>query len=138
MSETFIDFHTNEGKIINCSVEKKGSHFSFSYTLKTTILKNGQKILKKKNISASEYISYKSMKSKDTETIRSKRLCIIDNGVYVIVDYYMEIDGQPMIAIIQVKEQVSNIDLPSFIQVHREITDERQYYPEIMCKENYY
>jgi hypothetical protein len=96
-------------------VEKKGSHFSFTYTLKTLILKKGQKILKKKNISASEYINYKGMQKKDTETVRHKRLCIIDNGIYVIIDYYMEIDGQPMIAIIQTKESVSSIELPSFI-----------------------
>ena len=66
-------------------------------------------------------------------------MCIIDNGVYLIIDYYHECDGQPMLAIIQVKESnISHIDLPEYIKVYRDITDEPQYLPEIMCKEDYY
>jgi len=60
LSETYIDYQTAEGDVISCSVEKKGSKRSFTYTHKLTILKNGQKILKKKSISAAEYIQYKS------------------------------------------------------------------------------
>lgn len=71
--------------------------------------------------------------------MRSKRVCIIDDGVYIIVDYFQETDGQPMLAIIQVKQSnQTKIDLPSYIKTFRDITDEPQYLPEIMCKENYY
>lgn len=139
ISETFIDFSSPEGSVISCSVEKKGSHHSFTYTHKMTVLKNGQKILKKKNISASEYISYKSQCKTGYLTLKSKRLCIIDNGIYIIVDYYNERDGKPMIAIIQTKsKEEQNVDLPDYIKIHREITDEPQYLPEIMSKEEYY
>ena len=47
VSETFIDYHTNEGEIISCSVEKKGTDETFSYTLKLKIVINKQKILRK-------------------------------------------------------------------------------------------
>jgi len=103
ISETFIDYTTAEGDVISCSVEKKGSKRSFAYTHKCTILKNGQKVLKKKNISAAEYLQYKSNIKKDHKVLRSKRVCIIDNGMYIIVDYFPESDGQPLLAIIQVK-----------------------------------
>jgi len=33
---------------------------------------------------------------------------------------------------------MGNIDLPDYIQVHREITDEKQYLPECMSKSDYY
>lgn len=139
VSETFIDFVSNEGEVLACSVEKKGNKNSFTYTHKLALLKQNQKILKKKNISAAEYIAYKSQKKKDTSTMRSKRICVIDNGIYVIIDYFNETDGQPMLGIIQVKDiDIGDIELPSFIKTHREITDEQQYLPEIMCKENYY
>ena len=68
-----------------------------------TLEKNNQKVLKKKNISAAEYIQYKSQIKEGTVTLKSKRVCIIDNGVYIIIDYYYETDGKPMIGIIQVK-----------------------------------
>jgi len=100
ITETFIDYTTTEGKVISCSVEKKGSKRSFAYTHKCTIFKNGQQVLKKKNISAAEYFQYKSNAIKGTKQLRSKRVCIIDNGMYIIVDYFPEIDGQPLIAII--------------------------------------
>jgi hypothetical protein len=60
LSETFIDYSTTEGEVISCSVEKKGSKRSFTYTHKLLLLKNGEKVLKKKSISAAEYIQYKS------------------------------------------------------------------------------
>ena len=34
VSETFIDYHSTEGEVLACSVEKKGSKNSFTYTLK--------------------------------------------------------------------------------------------------------
>ena len=44
-----------------------------------------------------------------------------------------------MLGIIQVRQGVQqNIALPSYIKVYREVTDEPQYYPEVMCKENYF
>ena len=139
ISETFIDFKTNEGDVIQCSVEKKGSKNSYTYTHKLTVMKNGQRLLKKKNISASEYIQYKSQIKKGTTQLRSKRVCIIDNGMYIIVDYFPQKDGAPMLGIIQVKQSnLSSIDLPSYIKVYRDVTDEPQYQPEIMCKGEYY
>ena len=92
ISETFIDYKTNEGEVISCSVEKKGSKNHFTYTHKLNLKVKGQKLLKKKNISAAEYIQAKTTIKKGTHTLRTKRLCIIDNGVYIIVDYFPEND----------------------------------------------
>lgn len=76
---------------------------------------------------------------KDTKTLRVKRMCLIDNAVYILVDYYPDIDGQPMLGIIQVRKGIqSAVKLPKYVKVYREVTDEKQYMPEIMCKGSYY
>lgn len=100
LSETFIDYKTKEGEVVACSVEKKGAKNHFSYTLKLNLMIKGEKLLKKRNISAAEYIQYKSQIRQGTTTLKTKRLCIIDNGVYIIVDYFHEKDGAPMLGII--------------------------------------
>lgn len=139
LSETFIDYKTNLGEVISCSVEKKGSKNHYTYTLKLLILIKGQKLLKKRNISAAEYIQYCSQIKIGTTTLKTKRLCIIDNGVYIIVDYFSEKDGAPMLGIIQVRKgNQDNIELPKYVKVYRDVTDEDQYQPDVMCKENYY
>ncbi len=66
-------------------------------------------------------------------------MCIIDKDIFLLIDYFNQTDGQPMLGIIQVrKDSQQNIQLPSYIKVYREITDEKQYFPEVMCKEKYY
>ena len=92
-NETFIDYQSPEGDVISCSIEKKGSKNSYTYTHKITSQTNGQRIHKKKTISAVEYIKYFAQKKKGTSTVRGKRVCIIDNGFYIMVDYYPEVDG---------------------------------------------
>lgn len=40
ISETFIDYRTREGKVLACSVEKKGAKKHFTYTHKLSIMVN--------------------------------------------------------------------------------------------------
>jgi len=65
-----------------------------------TLNKKGQKVVKKRNIAAAEYINYMSQIKKGTTTLKTKRVCIIDEGVYIIINYYPEKDGSPMLGII--------------------------------------
>lgn len=62
VSETFINFRTSEGRVIEASIEKKGSNLAFAYTLKVVLEKNKTQIMKKRSISASEYIHLKQNK----------------------------------------------------------------------------
>ena len=66
-------------------------------------------------------------------------MCLIDNSIYILVDFYPETDGQPMLGIIQVRKGIQqSVQLPKYVKVYREVTDEKQYMPEIMCKQSYY
>ena len=137
--KTFIDYKTNEGEVISSSVEKKGAKIPFTYTLKVNLMVNEQKVVKKRNISESEYDRFMSNIKQGTKTLHVKRLCLIENATQIMVDYYPEIDGQPMLGIVKVKKGIEEqVNLPEYIKVYREVTDEKQYLPQIMCKDNYY
>jgi hypothetical protein len=117
ISETFIEAKSNEGEVLSCSVEKKGSRGHFIYTHKLTIMIKGEKFLKKKNFTAAEYIQAKSAIKKGSKTLRTKRVCVISDGIYAIVDYFPETDGRPMLGIIQVRRgNETKLRLPDFIK----------------------
>ena len=40
VSETFINYNTDEGEVVSCSVERKGSDQCYSYTLKLKLIIN--------------------------------------------------------------------------------------------------
>jgi hypothetical protein len=59
---------------------------------------------KKKNISATEYVEIEQGKDQTRNTIVSQRCCTIDKGIYMIFDYYKEVDGSPLTCIVSVDE----------------------------------
>lgn len=59
---------------------------------------------------------------------------MIDNGLYMIFDYYGNVDGQPLTCIIQVdealhREKGSRIKLPDYLDIYKEITDIDEFQP---------
>lgn len=68
-------------------------------------MKNDQKLMKKRSISASEYIELEQNRREDMKKLVSTRLCSIDEGIYMVIDYYGEVDGQPLTCIIQINEE---------------------------------
>ena len=128
--ETFIKYSSVEGKVIESSVEKRGSNLAFTYTHKMTLEKLGQRYQKKKAISAADYIDLEQTKLPEMKTLTGTRIVTIDAELYIIIDYYPEVDGQPMICIIQINEEThqkqggGRIKLPDYIQIEKEITDE--------------
>lgn len=91
-------------------------------------------MLKKRSISASEYIEMENQRRTDIKPLISTRLCTIFEGLYMIVDWYEHVKGQPLTCIIQVnfdtlKETNSRIQLPSYVQdnIEKDITDVEEY-----------
>lgn len=60
----------------------------------------GEKQLKKKCISSQEYVELRQNADPARKTLVSHRVCMIDNGLYMIFDYYEDVDGQPVTCII--------------------------------------
>lgn len=108
------------------------------------MIKNGQKLQKKRQISAGEYIQLEQNRRDDMKPLEYARICTItDDGLYMIIDYYYQLDGQPMTCIIQVNKdihqasQIGRIALPNYLHIFREITDEETYNQMKMAKSDY-
>ena len=59
----------------------------------------------------------------------------MENGLYMIIDYYPKVENQPMICVVQldeekIQQQNQQIQLPSYLDVDKEITD----LPEFQAK----
>ena len=73
------------------------------------------------------------------QTLEYSRLCTMKDDLYMIIDYYPNVETQPMICIIQVHQAhfnktEQNIKLPDYLQVEREITDMPEYYSFALAK----
>jgi len=78
-------------------VVKKGIKDSYSYTQEIMLKKLDQLLHKKKNISAHEYLNLIENKVQDYNTLFKLRKVAILNTFYIKMDYYPNIDGQPII-----------------------------------------
>ena len=141
--ETFIKYNSTEGKVCESSVEKRGSNLAFTYVHKMTLEKHGQRYQKKRAISAADYIELEQSKLPEMKTLVATRLVTIDQGLYIIIDYYPEVDGQPMICIIQINEEehrksgAGRINLPPYLEVDKDITDVEAFWPRTMASLTY-
>lgn len=76
-------------------------------------------------------------------TLTATRIVTIDGGLYLIIDYYPEVDGQPMICIVQINEEehkrsgAGRVHLPSYINVDRDITDLAEFSPPTLASLKY-
>ena len=139
VTETFISFRTSEGKVIEASVEKKGHNQAFAYTLKVALEKRKTVINKRKKISAAEYIELKQDKLPGVEELNCQRICTMEEGLYMIIDYYPRVRNKPMICIIQLDEaqlveKNARIQLPDYLNVEKEITDVPEFQPRGLAK----
>lgn len=115
---------------------------SDTYTLKVRMLSNGELISTKRALIFSEYERYLSQVKPGTNTLHRKRVLIDENerqNQEIMLDYYPETDGQPLLAIFKKGPGESDSQLiPDYLSVLRDITDERQYSSKIMTKDTYY
>ena len=68
----------------------------------------------------------------DIKPLISTRLCTIFEGLYMIVDWYEHVKGQPLTCVIQVnsnelRDTGARIKLPSYLQIEKDITDLEEY-----------
>ena len=129
-------------RVIEASVEKKGNNKAFTYTHKLELEKAGQKMLQKRAISAAEYIDIETNRRDDMKTLRSTRICTMDQCMYMIIDWYDQVDGQPLTCIVQVnQEELRNsgarIKLPSYLQIAKDISDLEEFKPRSLARADY-
>ena len=63
-------------------------------------MQNDNKVVKRRAISAQEYIELQMYKIKGMQTLEYSRLCTMKDDLYMIIDYYPNVETQPMICIV--------------------------------------
>ena len=66
----------------------------------------------------------------------------MDQCMYMIIDWYDQVDGQPLTCIVQVnQEELRNsgarIKLPSYLQIAKDISDLEEFKPRSLARADY-
>ena len=104
-----------------------GKGDSFIYTMITYQYKDDQKISKKKQITAREYIEYIEQKDPFKKQVKKTEKCFIYKGQYFLVQSFININGKPNILRIETTGDETKIDIPPFVRVLKEVTDDKNY-----------
>lgn len=126
IEETFLML-TSEEQIDNV-VRKIGKNDSFIYYHETKVMQNQERIVKKRQITAREYIEFLEQKDRDKKVIKKLRQCFIYEQQYFMVDTFLNVKGFPFsIMRIETTKEAQEIKIPPFVWVLREVTEEDVY-----------
>lgn len=101
--------------------------YSFYYTEKTCI--NGSQVVRaevEKKISQKEYINYLSEVDYNLHQIHKTRYCFVYKNQYFELDIYNFSNNLAVIEL-ELELESQNIEIPDFIDVIREVTEEKEY-----------
>lgn len=108
-------------------VRKRGQNGNFSYyfTEKREMNSIKRSTLERK-ISESDYLCYLSEMDNSLSSIIKQRVCFAYNSQYFVIDIFNFSNDISLMEISQTNEN-NSIDLPEFIKVYREVTDDPNY-----------
>jgi CYTH domain-containing protein len=118
-------------------VRKIGKNDSFIYSTEIRYVQNGERIHKKKQITAREYIHLLEQKDPSKKQVRKIRQCFIFERQYFMVESFTNVDGNPSILRVESTGEAQKIMLPPFVKVLREVTNEEFYHTKFMASTNY-
>ena len=126
IEETFLMLSSEEQ--IDNVVRKIGKNDSFIYYHETKVMQNQERIVKKRQITAREYIELLEQKDRDKKVIKKLRQCFIYEQQYFMVDTFLNVKGFPFsIMRIETTKEAQQIKIPPFVWVLREVTEEDVY-----------
>ena len=126
IEETFLMLSSEEQ--IDNVVRKIGKNDSFIYYHETKVMQNQERIVRKRQITAREYIELLEQKDRDKKVIKKLRQCFIYEQQYFMVDTFLNVKGFPFsIMRIETTKEAQQIKIPPFVWVLREVTEEDVY-----------
>ena len=94
--------------------------------------------MKKRQITAREYIELlEQQRDPQVRQINKFRQCFIFDSQYFQVDTFINVDGQPSLLRIDTTLEQNEINIPPFVKVIREVTDEDEYATFRMARNDY-
>ncbi len=98
---------------------------------------NGERIQKKRGITAREYIELSENTDHTKRKIKKTRQCFIFQRQYFMVETFLNIEHNPSILRVDCKDESSNVKLPPFLKIVREVTNDDTYETWFMARQGY-
>jgi len=131
--EIFVVEETYIGKqniLVENKIRRRGQHDAFTYVHHARFYDAKDKkvrIDKKRQLTAREFVTMMDLKNKDKKTTIKKRVCFMWDRQYFIIDRFENVDKSPYLLRIVVSSGTDKFQMPPFIEVLREVTDEIEY-----------
>lgn len=139
MSETQLR-DVNEGKQDHKTkkrtiLRKRGKEGHFYYNTESRYIWEGQRIQKKRQITAREYMEMMQMKDPQFVTIEKERTSFIWNNTHYLLETYLNIHGQP--TILRIETSKEEIKFPPFIEIIRDVSECDSFFSRNMARPDY-
>lgn len=131
--ETFLK---NDGdKIVR--LIKSGQENSFSYSIATHIPDQENQRIRRKQITSREYLAFKVQKDDDRKTVKKVRQCFLYDALYYRLDTFKNVHKGVTLLIVEA-EPDSKIDIPPFLELVRDVTNDPGYTTRTLAKKSWY
>lgn len=119
-------------------IRKLGKNDSFIYSHEIRSYKNGERIERKRQISAREYIEIvETNRDMEKKILKKVRQCFMYDNQYFMVETFLNVEDQPSFLRIETANEFKQIRIPEFLKVVREVTFEVNYNSINMAKKDY-
>ena len=100
---------------------------------------SGEKIQKKRQITAREYIELSENPDESRQNIKKLRQCFIFNRLYFMIETFQNLENHPSILRVETTEHSGEkmVKLPPFLKIVREVTHDEDYETHVMAKKDY-
>lgn len=108
-------------------VRQRGKDGSYIYTITTKkYISPTKRVEFERRISEKEYLTYLTMADTSIRQIRKKRFCLVYKNRYFEIDIYPFANNRA-ICEIELAEENEQIEMPKFIKVIKEVSDDKNY-----------
>ncbi len=116
-------------------IRKVGKNDSFNYNHEIRFYQNNERIVKKRQISAREYIElFEQQRDPSMKQLKKLRQCFIYEQQYFMVESFCNVDGAPSLLRIETTKEGKEIKIPPFVRVLRDVTEDPKYASSFMAR----
>jgi len=126
------------GDMMENFLRKTGKNDSFTYSHEMRSYQCEERIEKRRQISAREYIElFEQSRCPKKKILKKVRQCFIYEQQYFLVETFLNVDGQPSLLRIETTKEHKELEIPSFLDVIREVTHDKSYVGSKMAENDY-
>ena len=133
IEETFLTTSVGDCNVLH----KVGKNDSYTYSHEMRFQLKGEKIQKKRQITAREYIQLLDSRDANKREVKKTKQCFIYESKYFMVETFLNTEPFPSILRVETTAQNSGKKLPPFLNVVREVTGEKSYETWFMANKDY-